>query len=314
MSSLSHQEYRENIIHYNNKDIELKLLFHKYCEKINSIPTVSNEVKEYNTTNLKGIILSYCEYNKIDFDQTFLILIYPNSTPTPDPYFMYLAYLLSSIEEYEINEYLAHHFLNYTYNQQDFLGRIINYVIEQTQRVMPINNYSLREKIMLWATRKKAQLNTLINDNLLPENSKIVSAEKGIKDDLVIEKKTLYYWEKDIKKLEHLYQILLEEKMIEPNENFIKSFSEYIAKTKNSTIWNRTETSLFALLYLLYDKEPYYKQEILGQIASKLFIVKGKKSNLISAKENFRVFMKRVEDLEYLQKKHSSILSIYQKI
>ena len=124
--------------------------------------------------------------------------------------------------------------------------------------------------------------------------------------------KSLYYWEYESAKLSKLYDLLLEKDLIEPNKNFIESFRYFEIKPDDRTTWKKephNQTSLFALLYLIYGKQKNFRNESVGFIAHKLFKlnnIKFSKNNINAA---FSQFVTR-DKKAYFTKNHSQIEDI----
>lgn len=124
--------------------------------------------------------------------------------------------------------------------------------------------------------------------------------------------KNLHYWEHEPTKLIELYDELLLRDLIEPNENFMQSFSTFETRPAWKTIWKKepeNQTSLFALLYLIYGKCNTFKNEPIGLIAHKLFKLKNSTSSLNSIKTAFSQFTERNKK-GYLIKNHNSIVQL----
>jgi len=315
-----HQEYNNNSINYHVNDIELLSLQNKYCEKINNLSGISESKKDQFKEAIRISIETTTRLLQVDFIVTPAIIITPNTFSVPDVYFLYLSYSLVCKYDYEVEDYLDYHFDKYNYNQTEFLNRLKYFGIEQCQKIFPVDNYSLRATIMDWVKSKpikKSQLNTLLNNNILLPNPQENAINATVLSDESPNQKELYYWKKGVDRLENLYKILLEEEMIEANENFVKSFEDFNVPSKYSTVWNKGETSLLALLYLLYDKERTYNdinREPLAAISNKLFTIKGKKANPKNTYQSFTNFLEKVKSDYYYPKKHRDILAIYQKI
>lgn len=128
--------------------------------------------------------------------------------------------------------------------------------------------------------------------------------------------KYLYYWEYDTTKLVDLYQLLLGQDFIQPNENFIQSFSAHEVIPSYKTVWKKepeNQTSLFALLYLLYNKQKYFKNESVGLIAHKLFKLNNTKFSKNNVNTAFNQFVER-DRKDYLNKKHSQIVNLISRL
>ncbi len=126
----------------------------------------------------------------------------------------------------------------------------------------------------------------------------------------------LYYWDYEPTKLVDLYNLLLLNDLIKANENFINSFSIFETKPSWKTIWKKdidNQTSLFALLYLIYGKCQVYKNEQIGTIAHKLFKLKNSTSSNHSINTAFARFVQR-DKKEYLSKNHPTILQIVNQL
>jgi len=125
---------------------------------------------------------------------------------------------------------------------------------------------------------------------------------------------SLYYWEKPNTELLKLYNLLLSGRFIEPNEFFIESFKDVNVNSKYKTIWNdEKQTSLFALLYLIYGKNSHFKNETIGIIANKLFKTKFNKASTNSINTAFNNFMTRNKK-NYLEKNHAPILHLVSQL
>ena len=128
--------------------------------------------------------------------------------------------------------------------------------------------------------------------------------------------KNLYYWEYEPTKLMDLYNLLIENDLIEPNDNFVKSFCSFEVKSLYKTVWKKepdNQTSLFALLYLILGKQKIFRNEPVGLIAHKLFKlnkIKFSKNNVNTA---FNQFVER-DTKEYLNKKHSQIVHLISRL
>jgi hypothetical protein len=128
------------------------------------------------------------------------------------------------------------------------------------------------------------------------------------------EAENIHYWKYSLDKLKHLYDLLLVGKMIAENQSFFQSFYKFSDESRVKTEWLFSQRSLFCLMYLLYGSKPTYEGENIEDICSKLFIVKGLKTNYKSTKQNFKTFLEKAEDTYYLNKKHPEILELVNKI
>jgi hypothetical protein len=79
-----------------------------------------------------------------------------------------------------------------------------------------------------------------------------------------------YYWNYGIEKLNLFYKLLLDEKLIVENSNFINSFATYKTLAKQKTIWNGKQTHLVFLFYLIYNGTTF-KGENIFKIIDRLF-------------------------------------------
>jgi hypothetical protein len=172
---------------------------------------------------------------------------------------------------------------------------------------------------------EKNQINTLLNDQL---TDIIFQLEPGMKEpmrevrDYVNEKfqisdlkesangssDVLYYWEYGENKLSELYDLLLSNDLIEPNQSFVDSFSKLNVPSKIQTHWKNAPASLFALLYLINKRQPHYQSELLSTIAIRLF--KLPRGDHKSIRSSFHAFLKRAKSEIYFAKKHSKIQEI----
>ena len=121
--------------------------------------------------------------------------------------------------------------------------------------------------------------------------------------------KKMYYWEYSLEKLNKLYDLLLNEKIIEENNSFVKSFSNEIVLPKHQTIWNIEQTSLFTLLYFIFKEKLIFNNEQLGTISFSLFKFKDKRKTINTTKSSFNKFAGRAK-MSYFIKKHKKILKI----
>lgn len=120
----------------------------------------------------------------------------------------------------------------------------------------------------------------------------------------------LYYWDYPTVYLIKLYELLLQYDLIEPSNQFIESFKDSNVSPKQRTIWkNDKQTSLFALMYLVYKKQKLYKGELIGIVAHKLFKTKNSSASNNSIKTAFENFIARVNK-KYLVKNHPQIIQI----
>jgi|GEM_PF-2833612 len=131
---------------------------------------------------------------------------------------------------------------------------------------------------------------------------------------LIVLDNKLYYWEHHPDKLDTLYQLLLKEKMIDENKEFIKSFTHQNVNPKHRTTWNMDQTALFALLYLLNNKARSFKNDLIGTISFSLFKFKGEDKILSNTKSSFQKFTKRATDDNYFNVKHPKILEIISEL
>jgi hypothetical protein len=77
----------------------------------------------------------------------------------------------------------------------------------------------------------------------------------------------MHYWNHGIEKLHLFYKLLLDEKLIEENSNFINSFKEYKIINDQQTIWNGKQTHLVYLFYYIYNGTNYKGRNIYSIIA-----------------------------------------------
>ena len=126
----------------------------------------------------------------------------------------------------------------------------------------------------------------------------------------------LYYWPYPTVYLIKLYELLLKADYIQPHNDFVESFKESGVSLKQRTVWkNEKQTSLFALLYLVYGKKKLYKSESISVIAHKLFKAKNSSSSSNSIKTAYEKFYERVHtNKKYLEKNHSQIIQIVSQL
>ena len=124
----------------------------------------------------------------------------------------------------------------------------------------------------------------------------------------------LYYWDYPTVYLIKLYELLLQYDFIEPSNQFIESFKDSNVSPKQRTIWkNDKQTSLFALMYLVYKKQKLFKGELIGIVAHKLFKTKNSSASTNSIKTAYENFIARVNK-KYLVKNHPQIIQIVSQL
>ena len=198
--------------------------------------------------------------------------------------------------------------------------------MQLTKLFFPIITDAFLNNPLITATEKNI-FNEKIKDFCNELAFQLPVIAKPIKEiaDYVIDKTTknlgkfpanLYYWDYEPTKLIDLYNLLLSNNLIEANEKFINSFSILETKPAWKTNWKKdidNQTSLFALLYLIYGKCQVYKNEQIGTIAHKLFKLKNSTSSNHSINTAFARFVKR-DKKEYLSKNHPTILQIVKQL
>jgi len=122
-----------------------------------------------------------------------------------------------------------------------------------------------------------------------------------------------YYWKYGPLKLNKLYNLLLEEDLIEPNENFNKSYLNHNVLPTQKTIWIKKQVSLFALFYLLNNKKNTYYNESIALVSHNLYKKKGSSPSLNSLKSSYASFKSRIHK-EYFKNNHNRILQIIKKL
>lgn len=124
----------------------------------------------------------------------------------------------------------------------------------------------------------------------------------------------LYYWPHGLKKFKELERLLESNKIIDHNPNFADSFHEYTSQTKNRTKWNLKQRDLFALLYLIYNKQATHNREDIWIISLNLFEL-NRTTKTENTRTNFNKFIKGVySDSDLIYEKHYQIFEIMQEL
>lgn len=142
-----------------------------------------------------------------------------------------------------------------------------------------------------------------------------------VNDNLVQNKNEPYYIN-SVEILPKLYQSLLDYSppLIENNPYFIESFCNQVVNPLHRTNWIGSQTELFYLLYLLYNKNEFYKKlNYIPVVAFKLFVFpKSKNPALHSIKTNYLNFIAKVtkgdNTQQYLESKQNRITAIYDSL
>ena len=102
--------------------------------------------------------------------------------------------------------------------------------------------------------------------------------------------------------LKHLYRFLLDEELIDPNDDFEKTFGKKIRPSNvEPTLWLADGTELFYLLYRLNDCDEYVRGQSIDKIANQLFTFQIEKTDNVM-RTNFVKAFKKFEDSDYLKK------------
>ncbi len=123
-----------------------------------------------------------------------------------------------------------------------------------------------------------------------------------------------YYWPHSSVKLKELERLLEKNQIIAHNPNFVFSFNAFNPLPKYRTKWKLTQRDIFALLYLIYNKEAIHKNENIWLISIKLFEL-NRPTNNENTRTNFNKFIDRVNsDNNLIYDKHYTIYSILQEL
>ncbi|MEO5891673.1 MAG: hypothetical protein ABIQ31_15605 [Ferruginibacter sp.] len=152
---------------------------------------------------------------------------------------------------------------------------------------------------------------TIFSTNNLSNIEKYASKESATEIDNDI--RGYYYWPYAPEKLKLLYTLLIDNDFILDNQNFCESFRYFDIPVGKGSIWKKSRTALFVLLYKILDNR-IYRNEKMGVVANKLFPKKGVKVE--SDKNGFDIVYKRIcnKESDYLEKKHSNVLRLVKKL
>ncbi len=123
-----------------------------------------------------------------------------------------------------------------------------------------------------------------------------------------------YYFPKKASKLKLLHDLLVEEKFIEPNGHFEKTFQKKFRPSNvTATLWCADSTKLYYLLYRLNDRAEYYLELSIEKIAIQLFRFRIAKSPK-NARTNFTKALHNFNDSDYVAKKMAAVERVLEKI
>jgi hypothetical protein len=196
-----------------------------------------------------------------------------------------------------------------TKSQQQFLIALIKKNKDDDTLILTIKK-SLTEFKGQRAVYSESSMNAIDNLLAIIESMEAPIVNAYIKDIT----NSNYYFPEKASKLQLLYDLLVHEKFIEPNEQFEKTFQKKFRPSNvTATLWCADSTKLYYLLYRLNDRDEYYHELSIEKIAIQLFRFKIAKSPK-NARTNFTKALRNFNDSDYLEKKMTTVESILKKI
>ncbi len=124
-------------------------------------------------------------------------------------------------------------------------------------------------------------------------------------------KKTIFYFELDLEKVEKIYRFLNDNKYIEPNADFVESFKIGNKNKHIRSIWLKSERALFVFLFLLNNKSMHLNNTSIALLSDNMFCRKGVQFKISTSLSNLSKISNNLTNDEFIKKKY---LSLYDNI